>query len=438
MQPLRISDNGRHLIQADGTPFFWLADTAWQLFRKLDRAEADLYLRSRAEQGFTVILAVVLAELDGAGAGNAYNRHPLRKNGDGEYDPLQPDLAAEGDYGYWEHVDYIVDKAAEYGLYIGLLPAWGDKINQAWGKGPEIFRPDNAAAFGDWIGRRYGASANIVWVLGGDRELTNRRHFSVIQAMAEAIRKAARGKQLMTFHPNGKQSSSLYMHEEDWLDFNMIQSSHYELNYPNEALITKDYGLSPAKPVVDAEPCYEDHPIGFRIENGFFDAKDVRQAAYFAVFAGAFGHTYGHHCVWSMTKETTDTFIMLWSETLSRPGANQMAHLKRLAASRPTLDRVPDQSLLVSNYPGACRLQACRGKDYAFIYSPNGLPVVCRLGSLPGSELAVRWFDPRTGESFAACTVTNSGEERFAPPSSGRTDDWVLMLDDASNGYPAP
>lgn len=438
LQSLSVSANGRSLIKEDGSPFFWLGDTAWQLFQSLDREEADHYLRTRSEQGFNVIQAVALAELDGLKSGNAYGKRPLRRNERGELDPMLPELAAEGEYGYWDHVDYIVDLAAEYGLYVALLPTWGDKINRAWGEGPEIFRPDNAAWFGRWIGRRYGNRPNMIWVLGGDRELTNRRHFEVVHAMAESIRAADGGRHPMTLHPNGKQSSSLYAHEEAWLDFNMLQSSHYEPNFPNGAMVAKDYELTPPKPVLDGEPCYEDHPITFKTENGFFDAKDTRQAAYWALFAGACGHTYGHHCVWSMATETDETFVMTWRQALRRPGALQMKHVRRLMESRPMLDRTPDQRLLTADYPGACRLQACRGEDYAFVYSPCGLPVTCRLGVLTGRELVVRWFDPRTGLSHTAGTVANAGEQRFAPPSAGRQDDWVLVLDDASRGYAAP
>lgn len=41
-------------------PFFWLADTAWELFHRLDESEAKLYLDKRAAQGFNVVFVVVL------------------------------------------------------------------------------------------------------------------------------------------------------------------------------------------------------------------------------------------------------------------------------------------------------------------------------------------------------------------------------------------
>ncbi|QHW34988.1 DUF4038 domain-containing protein [Paenibacillus rhizovicinus] len=434
LQKLRVSADRRHIVHEDGTPFFWLGDTAWELFLRLNREEADRYMRNRAERGFTVIQAIALGETDMTRAANAYGRSPLLRNGNGDCDPTLPDLAPEGEYGYWDHVDYIIDRAAHYGLYIGMLPTWGDRIHVAWGGGPEIFNSDNAAVYGSWLGSRYRSRNNLIWILGGDRPLTNRRHLGVIHAMAEALREADGGAHLMTLHPYGGQTSSVSVHEEAWLDFNMIQSGH-ERNVANEAMVAKDYALVPPKPVLDGEPCYEDHPVGFNTENGFFDAKDVRQAAYMALFAGAFGHTYGHHCVWPMITEPNDYFIMTWQDAIMRPGGAQMKYVHQLMASRPMQGRVPDQSLLVRNYKGSGRLQACRGKDYAFIYSPNGLPISIRLGILSGSALNVQWYDPRTGQSHAAGTADNQGERRFKPPSCGRQDDWVLVLDDASAGY---
>jgi hypothetical protein len=49
----------------------------------------------------------------------------------------------------------VIKKAEEKGLFIGLLPTWGDKWNKKWGVGPVIFTPENAAVFGEILGKRY-------------------------------------------------------------------------------------------------------------------------------------------------------------------------------------------------------------------------------------------------------------------------------------------
>lgn len=440
VQLLKVSENKRFLQKEDGTPFFWLGDTTWELFHRLNREEADLYLENRAERKFNVIQAVALGELDGIRVPNAYGRKPLLQNEKGEYDPTMPDLETkDGDtYKYWDHVDYIVDKAASLGLYIGFLPTWGDKYNQAWGKGPVIFNEENARIYGEWLGKRYKDRDNIIWILGGDRALVTSNHFAVINAMAEGIKKGDEGRHLVTFHPTGATSSTYHVHDEEWLDFNMIQSGHGYVNLNNYNMVTNDYLKLPVKPTLDGEPRYEDHPIGFKSVNGYFDDYDTRQAAYWAVFAGAFGHTYGHHSIWCICTEPTDYFIIHWKDAIVRPGGTQVQYLRNLIESRPFFDRVPDQELIASNYEGANHLQATRGKDYAFIYSPNGLRINVNMGRICGYEVKAYWYDPRNGKASYIGEFSNEGIQSFVPPSSSRNNDWVLVLDDASKNFDAP
>ena len=115
---LKISENRRFLVYEDGTPFFYLGDTGWELFHRLTRDESEKYLENRRAKGFTVIQAVALAELDGLNTPNAEGNKPLIDN-----DPLKPNEA------YFEHVDWVIRKAADKGLFIGLLPTWGDKVD---------------------------------------------------------------------------------------------------------------------------------------------------------------------------------------------------------------------------------------------------------------------------------------------------------------------
>lgn len=443
MQPLRVSESRRFLVHGDGTPFFWLGDTAWELFHKLNREEANHYLTTRAEQGFTVVQAVALAEFDGIRTGNAYGHRPLLQHAADQYDPAQPDERGGGEpgtdgYGYWEHADYIVRRAEELGLYIALLPTWGDKFNLKWGKGPELFTAANALAYGQWLGRRYAAAPNILWVLGGDRPLENEAHMGVVRNMAQGLREGDGGAHLATFHPPGGKSSSQFVHEEVWIDFHMIQTGHGRLDIPTYRYVQDDYGKSPVRPVLDGEPRYEDHPIGFKPENGFFRDFDCRQAAYWGVFAGGFGHTYGHHSVWSMNTEPGEYFTMHWREAIQRPGAAQMRFLRALIESRPFFERVPDQSLLVDERDGADHIRATRGDSYAFFYTPTGAPIEVNLGRVSGDRVAALWYDPRSGAVTALGERANEGRAVFTPPAAGRGEDWVLVLDDSSHGYPPP
>ncbi|MCY7351994.1 MAG: glycoside hydrolase family 140 protein, partial [Cytophagaceae bacterium] len=371
LQALKVSDNKRFLVKADGTPFFWLGDTAWELFHRLKREEAEMYFKKRAEQGFTVIQAVALAELDGLRTPNAYGQMPLQND-----DPNKPNEA------YFKYVDELIDLAAKNNLYIGLLPTWGDKLNKMqWGKGPEIFNPTNARSYGKWIGNRYKTRTNIVWILGGDRNpRPGSPDVETWQNMAAGIQEGVGGldKALMTYHPQPVDhgSSSNWFHNDNWLDINMMQNGHCrdQRNYDKMAEV---YALTPVKPVLDGEPIYEDHPVCFNPkELGHSNAYDVRKYAYFDVFAGAFGHTYGCHSVWQMwdkTREPVNLPLKPWNESLELNGARQMQHLRTLIESRPFLDRVPDQTMLVDARSAVAEhIQATRGTDYLFAYSAMG------------------------------------------------------------------
>lgn len=430
--PLQVSTNRRFLIHDGGAPFLYLADTAWELFHRLTREEADFYLQTRAAQGFTVIQAVILAEYGGLTVPNAEGGLPLHDN-----DPTQPHKA------YFRHVDWIVKRAAELGLYIGMLPSWGDKVSRKWGEGPEVLNPGNAFAFGKFLGRRY-QDQPMIWIIGGDRVPENDTHSKTWQMMVNGLRMGDGGTHLMTFHPMGGHSSSSYFHGAEWLDFNMMQTGHSR-DSPNYDKIARDYDLTPAKPVLDGEPGYEDHPESFDPKNGYLNDHDVRQAAYWAVFAGAFGHAYGCHDVWQFLDTARFPAVTAartpWREALRLPGADQMRHLRALIESRPFLSRVPDQSLLASDPgAGAGHVQATRDADgaYAFVYSPIGSLFTLDLSALSGEMLTAWWFDPRTGRAQAAGRFPRAASRAFTPPASGAEQDWVLVLDDAARNYPPP
>ena len=427
-----ISANKRYLLK-NGQPFFWLGDTAWELFHRLNREEAGRYLKRRSEQGFTVIQAVVLAELDGLHTPNAYGETPLIND-----DPTRPNE------NYFAHVDYIVNKADSLGLAIGLLPTWGDKIfKERWGVGPEIFNEANAAQYAAWLANRYKDKTNIIWILGGDRNPRNEKDVAIWNAMGNAIQKATGNKAVISFHPQpSEKGSAQWFHSQPWLRFNMFQTGHCRDAAVYDR-ISAVYNLPPAKPVMDAEPIYEDHPVCFNAKDlGTSNAYDVRRAAYLDLFAGAHGHTYGCHDVWQMyspKREGINGPHLFWEEALELPGAGQMQHVRKLMLSHPLPDRVPDQSLIEENsLVPAERIQATRGTDYAFVYTAAGKPFTMVMGKISGDSLQAYWYDPRSGQTKNVGLVANKGRRKFGPPSTGYGQDWVLVLDDRSKNYPKP
>ena len=425
MRRLKVSENKRFLVYEDNTPFFYLGDTAWEIFHRCDQEEAELYLKDRATKQFTVIQAVALAELDGIRAPNSYGEKPLLD----ENDPTKINEA------YFQHVDWMVQKANELGMFVGFLPTWGDKWNKKWGAGPEIFNPENARIYGEILGKRY-KNSDLIWILGGDRPIENETHTEIMTAMAEGLRKGDNGDHLITYHPMGVGASSEHFHNKTWLDFNMIQSGHSRQNSENYHLIENDYSLKPTKPCMDSEPPYENHCIDWKPEIGWFDDYAVRRHLYWSLFAGSHGHTYGCHDIWQMwlpERQNVGHCRTPWKESLHFPGSGQVRFARQLLESLPYLTRIPDQSIIISEtYADSVydHIRATRDSEgsYALVYSASGKPFTLNLEKLKGETLNASWFDPENGETHSTETISNSSSKEFISPIFGEGNDWVLIL----------
>jgi hypothetical protein len=447
---LKVTDNHRYLQYEDGRPFFYLGDTAWELFHKLNREEATFYLTNRASKGFTVIQAFVLPPL-AESTQNAYGEQPLVNN-----DPTKPNEA------YFRHVDFIVNKAEELGLFIGMLPTWGSNwASTKSGKG--VFNPTNARQYGRFLSQRY-KDRSIIWILGGDRSITSDEERATIDALAAGLTEGDGGAHLKTFHPIGPGLSSIKLNDASWLDFNMFQSSHASKDHDNGLYVENDYALKPQKPTMDGEPRYEGIPVGFYLRNASgidrFDDYDVRQAAYWALLAGACGHTYGNNNVWQMYKPTgsgvgdpnrqRDLFggpgsvigaNIPWQEALDHPGAFQMHHVRRLFESLPFTKLVPDQSLILNGpLSGGAKIRAARASDgsFALVYTPRGESFTLNKNVIKGERLREYWLDPRYGVAYFNKEQDTYGIQTYTPPTNGRGNDWVFVLVNMAAGYKLP
>ena len=429
---LRVSSDGRRLQKANGQDWFWLGDTAWSLFIRLDRQQVDAYFQKRASQKFNVIQCVMVMGYNHSwNAPNAYGHRPFV---DG--DPTRPDT--RGAENFWTHADYIVDRAKGHGLYVAILPAWG-----SWWTSK--FTDRQAATYATWIGNRYKDRENIIWVNGGDVDAADhQRRFNLV---GHALHDAS-PNQLQTFHPRGNRASSQLFHGQAWLDCNMFQSGHGKRDNRSDVQVDIDWAKKPRKPTLDGEQCYEKHPIGWKYTNPSFTDHDVRQVAYWSVFAGAAGVTYGHVNVWIFNdpddkpEETFDVVMdhrAKWQLEIDSVGAHDMRHLLDLMMSRPHEGRVPDQGLLVDRLEAPKTLRATRGSGYVFVYTAHGDPITLRLGKVPWSTKQCWWYNPRSGEATRIKTTTSKADETFDPPGeSQRGNDMVLVIADADRNSNVP
>lgn len=456
-----VHSNGRFLVRADGTPFFWLGDTAWQLIQELTREECSYYLQSRMQQGFSVIQTVVLAEFGGIEQPTTLGLLPFRNS-----DPSQPNE------DFFDRVVEIVDEASNRGLYVALVPTWGDKLTAPWGTGPRVFRNDNlevAQGYAHYLAAKLKNRTNALWVLGGDRPprvsgakddyitktavnagfVPDQDWTPIWGAMAAGLKSGSESIPTIVYHPQGgRESSSYFLHNEPWLSMNGMQSGHGGgHDVPVWEMIEHDYNLSPAKPTLDLEPNYEDHPYNPWPEwdpaTGYYRDHDVRKQVYRSVFAGGCGVTYGHHAVWQFASKRHEVINHAdrdWIDALDRPAARQVGFLRLLMESRPFFRRVPAQKLIVGDAgQGGQHLQATMDRDgtYAFIYFPNSdQRATIDLGLLKGEKIRTWWFDPRTGVGSLFDNLIPAEPTYFKSPPFGP--DWVLALDSETAAYPPP
>jgi hypothetical protein len=437
VKQLKISSNKRFFQTIDGKPFFWLGDTGWLLFVKCNREDAIRYLETRKQQGFNVIQVMMLHDMNNT------------KNVYGDYALVNEDVAKPNTttgknfadtlaYDYWDHVDFIVDEAAKRGIYMALVPIWGSNVKD--GKVSTV----QGESYARFLANRYKNKSNIIWLNGGDVRGTE--GMDVWKAIGTTLKKIDT-KHLVTYHPRGRTSSSDWFHKESWLDFNMFQSGHKD--YAQDTVSTEtrhygednwkfvdvDYSLKPTKPTMDGEPSYENIPHGLHdsLQPRWTDA-DLRRYAYWSVFAGGAGFTYGENATmqfntmgdWTANYGVTKN----WKEAVLSPGATQMVHLKKLMLGKSYFDRVPAQELVADNGERYDRVAATKGKDYAMFYVYNGRSIKVHTEKTGFGLTDAYWFNPRTGETTVIYKARTNDIKGFVPPG-GKKDgnDWVLIIE---------
>jgi hypothetical protein len=432
---LKVSENRRFLTTENGDPFFWLGDTGWLLFTKLNRDEAEQYLETRRQQGFNVIQAMVLHSVrnevnvygDSALSGNRVD-HPLVTADSSFDDPEQ--------YDYWDNIDYIIDLAGKKGIYIALVPVWGSNVRSG------LVTRKQAENYALWLAERYKNRQNIIWINGGD--VRGNDSTAVWKIIGSSIRKTCKN-QLITYHPFGRTQSSTWFHNEPWLDINMFQSGHRRYDQDTTGLAygednwkyaSADYSKTPFKPTLEGEPSYEGIPQGLHdTTQPYWTDSDVRRYAYWSVFAGCCGFTYGNNAVMQFYKPTDTNPAYgakeYWNTAINDPGASQMKFLKQLMLSKPYFERIPASDLLaVKQGEKYDYIAITKGKDYVFAYTCNGSDISLDMKMLSWPEYKVTWMDPRNGTITYSGSDKNTGTATFNPPGEKITgNDWILILE---------
>jgi len=424
---LTINKRGRGFLK-DGAPFFWLGDTAWLMFAKLNDAEIEAYLSNRAAKGFTVIQATLshfenYASWDGCPAF------------------LNNELATPAeDSPYWERVDRTIHMASRLGLVMALLPCWGSFAKTG------LLNEGNAPAYGAFLARRFGGYENLLWLLGGDVRGSDAP--ATFEALARALRRGA-PNQLIGFHPFGRCSSSQWFAGADWLDFHMFQSGHRDrsqrrLNAWDDNEVSDEEWMAEEsylyvfrdlkrdnKPTLDGEPSYEEIPHGLHdASKPYWTDRQVRRYAWWDLLAGAAGFTYGHNAImqfWRGTEEGSFGVRQTWDVAMHAPGSFQMRNLRRLMEALDWQAGNNAQEYLADDSGKEDERNLCFASPAGLaVYSYSGAPFGVKLDKLPYRPLAY-WYSPKLG---GLSPFMLPGDGCFTPPADTpeALEDWVLVL----------
>jgi hypothetical protein len=461
--PLRVSANGHYLEHQDGAPFFWLGDTAWHLPR-LTPEDVERYLADRAARGFNVIQFYAAQDPSPEYGGQNYAGE-IAFRGAGT-----PFPTVELNDTYWQHIDFIVARARAHGLYLAFSPAWG--MNTDLGPRGYFADPDTRNyQYGQLLGTRYREQPHLLWIGACEYQTPHRDVFPMPEAhctrlarLVEGLRAGDGGAHLVTMHPLSGYSSSDDWHDAPWLALNMIQTRFF--TGAINSLVSGDWQRLPAKPTLNAEGWYEGEEAlllrRWRVQRAEpFDAAWVQRfQAYWSVFHGSIGYTYGQRNLWMMLPDDQHhpqdlrRFPgVLVPSALDAPGTAHLPHLRALILSKPLTTRVPDQSLLALNTLGSDATLSpdlrCATRDgnarWAWVYTTLGRPIGVHMTKLAAGRAAASWYNPRSGlwrdgeggesatpRPFAEDIPSGPGAPRryFVPPGApAEGNDWVLALE---------
>lgn len=423
--PVRMSHDGRYLAHEDGTPFFWMADTAWNGALLSTDSDWAHYIKERVRQRFSAVQFVTTqwrASPDGdAGKKPAYTGK--------EKITIDP--------AFFQRLDRKVDALNNAGLLAAPVLLWaiGAGSNPAVNPGNSL-PDDQAILLARYIVARWSGNA-VSYILAGDSDYRGQKSERWIKIGRAVFGDIHHGP--VTMHPGGMQWVWNEFIGEKWFNYLGYQSGHGDdartLKWMTEGPLTEDWAKLPHKPFINLEPPYENH-VAYQSKKPI-SPEAVRRAVYWSLLgAPTAGVSYGGHGVWGWddgTKAPTDhpgTGTPLpWKNALTMPGAEQMAHVAEFFNS---IDfwRLRPAPVAVVNQPGnqaAHRYVAAAKsdqRDLLVLYVPEDRTVEVKLDLMPESP-NVTWVNPRTGERSPAVAVVTASTCQFPTPAEG---DWILFM----------
>lgn len=423
--PVRLADDKRCLIHADGTPFFYLADTAWNGPLRATPEEWDHYLAERVRQGFSAVQWVATqwraaphGDIEGRTAYIGHDRITVTP-------------------AFFQRLDRYLIATAQAGLLNVPVMLWAIGAGSNPSVDPGYSLPeDQAVLLARYMVARWGAYP-VMWILAGDGKYTG-EYAARWRRIGRAVFADAAGMPV-AMHCGGQQWPADEFRGELWLSVLGYQSGHGDSDEHWQWLVTgppaNQWDAIPRLFQLNLEPAYENH-LAYQSKQPH-QAPAVRRGLYWSLLnAPTAGVTYGGHGVWGWDDGSGPPVDhpgsgtpLPWREALTMPGAEQVAYLGDFFRSIAWWRLRPDLDLLAVQ-PGAHAVQryvlAARSPegDLVVVYTPTGEELRLKLAGIRPGYTAT-WCNPRTGERTPASSEHAGDLTGFIPPDA---EDWLLIL----------
>ncbi len=423
---LRVSDDRRHFVHADGTPFFWLGDTHWQMpdTERIDACNHPEHQGEACPHGgqFQHVAADRLAK-----GFNVYQTYPSATNPawwTAPYTHINPAR-------FQQVFDFQVDHLAEQGFIIAL--GFGHFNNSTQ------IPVDDLCRWARYLVARYGAHP-VVWItcqeMNAPENGGKQNRIDVWRAVAEELSRVDGYG-----HPHSGHQWVLDVHtrplgHEPWHDWFALQGGHRNSGLTPQRRYADYYAFEPTKPVLETEAMYERIDCG-----GVADADDVRRSAWKALLCGCTGYTYGAAGVWALKWDRDDPRwtsynhpIEGWFAGMALPGSRQMSILKEFFLGLPWMKLVPRFAdpawALLTDREESVLATVGRELFVAYFYGRSSEPGVLR-NLAPEAAYRADWFDPRTGAYTPIAAGIRAPDRQWTIPAKP-DGDWAIVVKEES------
>ena len=326
-------------------------------------------------------------------------------------------------------------------LYLGY-----DCGDEGWCQDVLRSSADDMRTYGRYLGRRYAAVPNVIWLIGGDtdpfgdysadgirprirefmsrlrRAVTKERQWKVgdkLRAFVSGLRESDRVHLVSAHNRRGQAAVEPWL-REPWLDLNNIYTRNREY-----LSARREFSRTPFKPFFLVEAYYENEHSSTPLS--------LRRQAYWAVLSGAtLGHIFGNCQIWGFSHGfCTEP----WKPQLNSTGSRTLPLVGRLFGSRSFHELTPEHHRVVTTHgedqSGNAYVTSAVATDGSTMvaYIPSRQTVVTDLSGISDSSAKAWWFNPRTGAASLIGSYPTTDRLRALPPDRG---DWVLVVDAAS------